>query len=109
MGSEVSSDPDEPSVAEAEVDEVKCLGRQFLIMHGPWLTRRELIFEVALDGDYDKQDQFKDTNTMVQGQLHKIRGLLPEKYHGDAFTKKWFSRSVSNGWVYLFKCTDTFC
>jgi len=101
-GSEDGSDPDEPCVAEAETDEVKRLGRRFVILHGPWLRRRELIFEVAVEEDYDEQDRFQDTNTLVQGQLHEIRGLLPEKYHGDSFTKKWLSRSVSNGRIRWF-------
>ena len=92
-----SEDPDgEPSVEEAETDEVKRLGRRFVILCGPWLRRKELVFQVELDEGYDEKDQFKDTNTMVQGQLREIRDLLPEKYHGDAFTKKWLSKSVSN-------------
>ena len=86
---------DQPSVEDAEADEVKRLGRRFVILHGPWLRRKELIFQVELDEAYDEKEWFKDTNTMVQGQLHEIRGLLPEKYHGDAFTKKWLSKSVS--------------
>jgi len=89
-------DPDaQPDVEEAEADEVKRLGRRFVILHGPWLRRKELLFQVQLEEDYDEKERFKDTNTMVQGQLHEIRGLLPEKYHGDAFTKKWLSKSVS--------------
>ncbi|KDR73367.1 hypothetical protein GALMADRAFT_72893, partial [Galerina marginata CBS 339.88] len=96
-GSEDCSDSDEASVQEAETDEVKRLGRRFVILHGPWLRRKELIFEVELDEDYDEGDRFKDSNTMVQGQLHEIRGLLPDKYHGDAFTKKWLSKSFTEG------------
>jgi hypothetical protein len=95
-GSEDSPDPDEPSVEEAETDEVKGLGRRFVILHGPWLRQRELVFQVEFDGDYDEKERFKGANTMLQGQLHEIRGLLPEKYHGDAFTKKWLSKAVSN-------------
>ncbi len=98
-------DPDaQPDVEEAEADEVKRLGRRFVILHGPWLRRKELLFQVQLEEDYDEKERFKDTNTMVQGQLHEIRGLLPEKYHGDAFTKKWLSKSVSKFtflvWIY---------
>ena len=93
--------PDDPSVEEAETEEVKRLGRRFVILHGPWLKRKEHIFEVELDEDYDEKDRFKDNNTFVQGQLHEIRGLLPEKYHGDSFTKRWLSKSVSNVWIYL--------
>ena len=96
-----TSDPDEPSVEEAETDEVKRLGRRFVILYGPWLRWREHLFEVELDEDYDEKDWFKDTNTMVQGQLHEIRGLLPEKYHRDAFTKRWLSKSVSNVFTYV--------
>lgn len=91
-----TADPDEPGVEEAETDEIKRLGRRFMILHGPWLKRKEHAFEVELDEDYDKNDRFKDDNTMVQGQLHEIRGLLSEKYHGDAFTKRWLSKAVSN-------------
>jgi hypothetical protein len=99
-------DPDDrPSVEEAEAEEVKGLGRQFLILHGPWLRRKELIFQVELDEDYDENKRFKDTNTLVQGQLHEIRGLLLEKYLGDAFTKKWLSKSVSNV-HFLYECTN---
>lgn len=97
--SEDDSDSNEPSVEEAETDEVKGLGRRFVILHGPWLRRKELIFEVGLDDEYDEKKRFTDTNTMVQGQLHEIRDLLPEKYHGDAFTKKWLSKSVSNLYI----------
>jgi hypothetical protein len=94
---EDSLDPDDqPSIEEAEADEVKRLGRRFVILHGLWLRRKELIFQVEFDESYDEKERFKDTNTMVQGQLHEIRGLLPEKYHGDALTKKWLSKSVSN-------------
>jgi hypothetical protein len=89
-------DNDQSSVEEAEAEEVKGLGRRFLILHGPWLRRKELIFQVELDEDYDENERFKDVNSLVQGQLREIRGLLPEKYHGDAFTKKWLSKSVSN-------------
>jgi hypothetical protein len=89
-------DSDQPSVEEAEAEEVKGLGRRFLILHGPWLRQKELIFQVELDENYDEKERFKDINTLVQGQLHEIRGLLPEKYLGDAFTKKWLSKSVSN-------------
>jgi hypothetical protein len=96
-----SGDPDEPNVEEAETEEVKRLGRRFVILHGPWLKRREHIFEVEFDEDYDEKDRFKDNDTMAQGQLHEIRGLLPEKYHGDAFTKRWLSKSVSNVWICL--------
>lgn len=89
-------DSDQPSVEEAEAEEVKGLGRRFLILHGPWLRQKELIFQVELDENYDEKERFKDIKTLVQGQLHEIRGLLPEKYLGDAFTKKWLSKSVSN-------------
>ncbi len=92
---EDSPDPDEPSVKEAETDEVKRLGRRFVILHGLWLREREHIFQVEFNEDYDEKQRFKDTNTMVQGQLREIKGLLPEKYHGDAFMKTWLSRSVS--------------
>ena len=88
---------DQPS--EAQVDEVKGLGRRFVILYGPWLRRKELIFQVELEDDeedYDETERFKDSNTMVQAQLREIRGLLPEKYLGDSFTKKWLSKSVSN-------------
>jgi hypothetical protein len=96
-----TADPDEPSVEEAETEEVKRLGRRFVILHGPWLKQRERVFEVELDEDYDENERFKDNNTMVQGQLREIKGLLPEKYHGDAFAKRWLSKSVSNVWIYL--------
>jgi hypothetical protein len=89
-------DSDQPSVEEAEAEEVKGLGRRFLILHGPWLRRKELIFQIELDENYVEEERFKDINTLIQGQLHEIRGLLPEKYLGDAFTKKWLSKSVSN-------------
>ena len=89
-------DSDQPSVEEAEAEEVKGLGRRFLILHGPWLRRKDQIFQVELDEDYDEKERFKDINTLVQGQLLEIRSLLPEKYLGDAFTKKWLSKSVSN-------------
>jgi hypothetical protein len=103
---EDSLDPDdEPSVEEAETDEVKRLGRRFVIMHGPWLRRKELTFQVELDEDYDEKERFKDTNTIVQGQLHEIRDLLPEKYLGDASTKRWLSKSVSNV-RFLYECTN---
>ncbi|KAF8149893.1 hypothetical protein B0H34DRAFT_731613 [Crassisporium funariophilum] len=95
--SENCLDSDEAGIQEAEADEVKRLGRRFVILHGPWLRRKEAIFEVELDEDYDEEDRFKDSNTMVQGQLHEIRGLLPDKYHGDAFTKKWLSKSFTEG------------
>jgi hypothetical protein len=96
-----TADPDEPSVVEAETEKAKCLGQWFMILHGPWLKQREHVFEVELDEGYDKKKWFKDNNTMVQGQLHEIRGLLSEKYHGDAFTKRWLSKSVSNyGFTY---------
>lgn len=99
-------DPDDqPSVEEAEADEVKRLGRRFVILHGPWLRRKELIFQIELEEDYDEEERFKDTNTMLQGQLYEIRGLLPEKYLGDAFTKKWLSKSVSNV-CFLYECTN---
>ena len=40
-------DPDDhPSVEEAEAEEVKGLGHCFLILHGPWLRWKELIFQV---------------------------------------------------------------
>jgi hypothetical protein len=90
-----TADPDEPSVEEAETEEVKCLGRRFVILHGPWLKRKEHVFEAELDEGYDEKERFKDNNTRVQGQLREIRGLLPEKYHGDALTKRWLSKSVS--------------
>jgi hypothetical protein len=89
-------DSDQPSVEEAEAEEVKGLDRRFLILHGPWLRRKELIFQIELDENYVEEERFKDINTLIQGQLHEIRGLLPEKYLGDAFTKKWLSKSVSN-------------
>ena len=99
-------DPDDhPSVEEAEADEVKSLGRRFVILHGPWLRRKELIFQAELDEDYNEKERFKDTNTMVQGQLREIRGLLPEKYLVDAFTKKWLSKSVSNI-CFQYECTN---
>jgi hypothetical protein len=98
----VDSD-DQPSVEEGEADEVKRLGRRFVILYGPWLRRKELIFQVELDEDYDERERFKDINTMVQGQLREIRGLLPGKYLGDAFTKKWLSKSVSNV-CFLYEC-----
>ena len=89
-------DPDDhPSDEEAEAEEVKGLGHCFLILHGPWLRRKELIFQVQLDEDYDENERFKDINTLVQGQSHEIRGLLLQKYLGDAFTKKWLLKSVS--------------
>ena len=91
-----TADPDEPSVEEAETEEVKRLGRRFVILHGPWLKRREHTFEVELDEAYDENDRFKDNKTMVQGQLREIRGLLPVMYHGDDYTKRWLSKSVSN-------------
>lgn len=94
--SEDSLDSDEASVEEAETDEIKRLGRRFVILHGPWLRQRELIFQVEFDEDYDEKERFKSATTMVQGQLHEVRGLLPEKYHGDAFAKKWLSKAVSN-------------
>jgi hypothetical protein len=102
-----TQDNDQPKVDEAEVDDVKSLGRRFVILHGPWLRRKELIFQVELvdDEDYDEKERFKDTNTMVQGQLREIRGLLPEKYLENAFTKKWLSKSVSNV-RFLYKCTN---
>jgi len=93
---EDSLDSDEASVEEAETDEIKRLGRRFVILYGPWLRQRELIFQVEFDEDYDEKERFKSATTMVQGQLHEIRGLLPEKYHGDAFAKKWLSKAVSN-------------
>ena len=96
---------DHPSVEEAEAEEVKGLGHHFLILHGPWLRRKELIFQVKLDEDYDENERFKDINTLVQGQLHEIRGLLPQKYLGDAFTKKWLSKSVSTV-HFLYECTN---
>ncbi|KAG5650061.1 hypothetical protein H0H81_000905 [Sphagnurus paluster] len=97
-GSDDSSGAGEPiTVKEAETDEVKSLGRRFVILHRPWLRRRELIFEVELDEEYDENERFTNTNTMVQGQLHEIRGLLPEKYCGEAFSKKWLSKSFVEG------------
>jgi len=99
-------DPDELTVVEAETDEVKRLGRRFVILHGPWLRRRDHIFGVEPDEAYDETDRFKDINTIVQGQLHEIRGLLPEKYHGDAFTKKWLSKSVRNVCLDLTGCSN---
>ena len=72
-----------------------------MILHGPWLKRKELIFEVEVDEDYNEKDRFMDNNTMVQGQLHEVRDLLPQKYHGDSFTKRWISKSVSIVWIYL--------
>jgi hypothetical protein len=99
-------DPDDQlSVEEAEADEVKRLGRRFLILNGPWLRRKELIFQVEIDEDYDENERFKDINTLVQGQLREIRALLPEKYLGDAFTKKWLSKSVSNV-HFLYECAN---
>jgi hypothetical protein len=89
-------DDDQPSVEDADLDEVKRLGRQFVILHGPWLRRKEHIFQVELDEEYDEKDRFKDTNTLVQSQLCEIRRLLPDKYLGDAFTKRWLPKSVSN-------------
>jgi hypothetical protein len=59
-----TADPDEPGVEEAETDEIKRLGRRFMILHGPWLKRKEHAFEVELDEDYDKNDRFKDDNTI---------------------------------------------
>ena len=104
--SEENLDPDDqPSIEEAEADEVKRLGRRFVILHGLWLRQKEVIFQVDLDEGYEEIERFKDTNTMVQGQLREIRGLLPEKYHGDAFTKKWLSKSVSNV-HFLYECTN---
>jgi hypothetical protein len=101
-----SLDPDnQPSLEEAEVDEIKRLGRRFVILHGPWLRRKEHIFQVELDEDYDEAERFRDTNTVVQGQLREIRGLLPEKYLGDAFRKKWLSKSVSNV-CFLYECIN---
>ena len=38
-----------------------------MILHGPWLKRKEHIFEVELNEDYDEKDQFKDNNAFVQG------------------------------------------
>ena len=96
---------DHPSVEEAEAEEVKGLGHRFLILHGPWLRQKELIFQVELDEDYDENKRFKDINTLVQGQLHGIRGLLLQKYLGDAFTKKWLSKSVSTV-HFLYECTN---
>ena len=96
---------DQLSLEEAEIDEVKRLGRRFVILHGPWLRRKEHIFQVELDENYDEAERFRDTNTIVQGQLREIRGLLPEKHLGDAFTKKWLSKSVSNI-CFLYECTN---
>ena len=31
---------DQPSVEEAEVDEVKHLGHRFVLLYGPWLRRK---------------------------------------------------------------------
>jgi hypothetical protein len=75
------------------------------MLRGPWLRQKEFIFQAELDEDYDKNERFNDANTMVQGQLHELRGLLPEKYLGDAFTKKWLSKSVSNVY-FLYECTN---
>jgi hypothetical protein len=98
---------DQPSVEEAQMDEVKSLGRRFVILYGPWLRRKELIFQVELvdNEDYNEKERFKDANVMVQGQLREIKSLLPEKYLGDAFTKKWLSKSVSNV-CFPYKCTN---
>ena len=99
-----STDPDldEPRIEEAETEEVKRLGRRFVILHGPWLKRKEHIFEVEVDEDYDEKDRFTDNDTMAQGQLREVRGLLPQKYLGDSFTKRWLSKSVSIVWIYLY-------
>ena len=101
-----TDNPDDDDLEEAEKDEVKHLARHFVIMHGPWL-KQKLIFQVELvdDEDYDEKERFKDTNTMVQGQLREIRGLLPEKYLEDSFMAKWLSKSVSNV-CFLYKCTN---
>ena len=90
-----ATDPD-ASEEDAETEEIKRLGRRFVILYGPWLKRREHVFEIELDEDYHKKERFKDNNTMIQGQLREIRGLLPEKYHGDSFTKRWLSKAVRN-------------
>ena len=92
---EDSPDSDKPSVTEAETNEVKRFGHWFVILHGLWLREKEHIFQVEFNEGYDEKQQFKDTNTMVQGQLHEIKGLLLEKYDSDAFMKVWLSRSVS--------------
>jgi len=79
MQAEVNSDPDDqPSVEEVEADKVKWLGHRFVILYGPWLRQKKLIFEVELNEGYEEKKWFKDTNTMVQGQLCEIRGLLLE-------------------------------
>jgi hypothetical protein len=96
---------DQPSVDEEEADEIKRLGRCYVLLRGPWLRRKELIFKDELDEDYDENERFNDANTIAQGQLHEIRDLLPEKYLGDAFTKKWLSKSVSNI-CFLYECTN---
>ena len=75
------------SVEEAEAEEVKGLGRWFLILHRSWLKQKEHIFQVKLNEDYDENERFNDINTLVQGQLREIRSLLLEKYLGDAFKK----------------------
>ena len=43
---------DNDDLEEAEKDEVKRLGRRFVILHGPWL-KLKLIFQVELVDDED--------------------------------------------------------
>ena len=51
------------------------------------VSRLFSIFNIVYVRDYDKAQRFRDTNTIVQGQLREIRDLLPEKYLGWALSQ----------------------
>lgn len=70
-------------------------GHLFVMICGPWLRRGDKIFKISLDADYEEKTRFENADNKLQGQLHDIWSVLPERYHYDLFEAKWVARMVS--------------
>jgi hypothetical protein len=90
-----NKDSDDSSEGLNEETQVINAGHHFVMLCSPWLRRQD-IFKVEYNPDFDEEERFENGDNMNQGQLQEIMKVLPVGARSsEQMSEPWIARVVS--------------